>query len=48
MKQSKHSDSQIMAVAKPAEAGTPVPEMCPKLSDFLISGDPDKVAWMPL
>lgn len=28
MKTSRYSDSQIMAVLKQAEAGTPVPELC--------------------
>lgn len=28
MKKSKFSDSQIMAVLKQAEAGTPVPQLC--------------------
>jgi len=28
MKTSKYSDSQIMAILKEAEAGTPVPELC--------------------
>ncbi len=28
MKRSKFSDSQIMAILKQAEAGTPVPELC--------------------
>lgn len=28
MKKSKYSDSQIMAILKQAEAGTPVPELC--------------------
>ena len=28
MKKSRFSDSQIMAVLKQAEAGTPVPELC--------------------
>ena len=28
MKTSKYSDSQIMAILKEAEAGTPVPEIC--------------------
>ncbi len=28
MKKSKFSDSQIMAILKQAEAGTPVPELC--------------------
>jgi len=28
MKQSKFSDSQIMAILKQAEAGMPVPELC--------------------
>ena len=28
MKRSKFSDSQIMAILKQAEGGTPVPELC--------------------
>jgi putative transposase len=28
MKRSRYSDSQIMAILKQAEAGTPVPELC--------------------
>ena len=28
MKKSKYSDSQIMAIRKQAEAGSPVPELC--------------------
>jgi putative transposase len=28
MKKSKYSDSQILAILKEAEAGTPVPELC--------------------
>ena len=28
MKKSKYSDSQILAILKQAEAGTPVPELC--------------------
>jgi len=28
MKKSRYSDSQIMAILKQAEAGTPVPELC--------------------
>lgn len=28
MKQSRFTDSQIMAILKQAEAGTPVPELC--------------------
>jgi len=28
MKKSKYSDSQIMAIIKQGEAGTPVPELC--------------------
>jgi putative transposase len=28
MKTSRYSDSQIMAILKQAEAGTPVPELC--------------------
>ena len=28
MKKSKYSDSQIVAILKQAEAGTPVPELC--------------------
>jgi len=28
MKRSKYSDSQILAIFKQAEAGTPVPELC--------------------
>ncbi|HGF7185361.1 TPA: transposase, partial [Vibrio cholerae] len=28
MKTSKFTDSQIMAILKQAEAGTPVPELC--------------------
>ena len=28
MKRSKYSDSQILAILKQAEAGTPVPELC--------------------
>jgi len=28
MKKSKYSDSQIMAILKQAEAGSPVPELC--------------------
>ena len=28
MKKSKYSDSQIIAILKQAEAGTPVPELC--------------------
>lgn len=28
MKKSRYTDSQIMAVLKQAEAGTPVPELC--------------------
>lgn len=28
MKKSKYSDSQIMAILRQAEAGTPVPELC--------------------
>ncbi|CAA0096284.1 Uncharacterised protein [BD1-7 clade bacterium] len=28
MKKSKYSDSQIIAILKQAEAGTPVPEVC--------------------
>lgn len=28
MRKSKYSDSQIIAVLKQAEAGTPVPELC--------------------
>ena len=28
MKKSRYSDSQIMAIIKQAEAGTPVPELC--------------------
>jgi len=28
MKKSRYSDSQIMAILKEAEAGTPVPELC--------------------
>ena len=28
MKKSRYSDSQIMAILKQAEAGTPIPELC--------------------
>ena len=28
MKKSRYSDSQILAILKQAEAGTPVPELC--------------------
>ena len=28
MKKSKYTDSQILAILKQAEAGTPVPELC--------------------
>ena len=28
MKKSRYSDSQIIAIIKQAEAGTPVPELC--------------------
>jgi len=28
MKKSRYSDSQIMAIVKQADAGTPVPELC--------------------
>jgi putative transposase len=28
MKKSKYSDSQVMAILKQAEAGSPVPELC--------------------
>lgn len=28
MRKSRYSDSQIMAIPKQAEAGTPVPELC--------------------
>lgn len=28
MKKSNYSDSQIMAILRQAEAGTPVPELC--------------------
>ena len=28
MKKSKYSDSQIMAILKQAEAGSPIPELC--------------------
>ena len=28
MKRSRYTDSQIMAILKQAEAGTPVPELC--------------------
>lgn len=28
MKKSRYTDSQIMAILKQAEAGTPVPELC--------------------
>ena len=28
MKKSRYSDSQIMAILKQADAGTPVPELC--------------------
>ena len=28
MKKSRYSDSQIMAILKQAEAGTPVPQLC--------------------
>ena len=28
MKKSRHSDSQIIAIIKQAEAGTPLPELC--------------------
>lgn len=28
MKKSRYSDSQIMAIIKQADAGTPVPELC--------------------
>ena len=28
MKKPRHTDSQIMAIIKQAEAGTPVPELC--------------------
>ena len=30
MKKSRYSDSRIMAIIKQAEAGTPVPELCPE------------------
>jgi hypothetical protein len=28
MKKSRHSDNQIMTIIKPADAGTPLPELC--------------------
>ena len=28
MKKSRYTDSQIMAILKQAEAGTPIPELC--------------------
>ena len=31
MKKSRYSDSQIMAILKQAEAGSPVPELCREL-----------------
>jgi hypothetical protein len=50
MKTSRFSDSQILAILKQAEAGTPVPEMCrehgalalPRFTD----GAPNMAAWM--
>ena len=35
MKRSRFTDSQIMAVLKQAEAGTPVPDLCREHGDVL-------------
>lgn len=41
MKKSRFTDSQIIAVLKQAEGGTPVPELC------RANGGPSSGAWMP-
>lgn len=49
MKTSKFTDSQIMAILKQAEAGTPVPELCREhgMSRLLFTnGEPNLAAWM--
>lgn len=42
MKKSRYSDSQIMAILKQAESGTPVSELCREygMSSATINGDP--------
>ena len=50
MKKSRHTDSQIMAILKQAEAGTPVPELCRERgmssASVFISGALSTVGWM--
>jgi putative transposase len=50
MKTSKFSDSQIMAILKQAEAGTPAPELCREhgiSSALSTNGDHDLAVWIP-
>ncbi len=59
MKTSRFSDSQIIAILKQAEGGSPVPELCrehgissatfyaQRKSPWGTSGAPNLAAWMP-
>jgi putative transposase len=50
MKKSRYSDSQILAILKQAEAGTPVPALCREhgmSSAAFTNGGPNTAAWMP-
>ena len=50
MKKTRHSDSQILAILKQAESGTPVPVLCREhgmSSTALYKCGPNSVAWMP-
>jgi putative transposase len=49
MKTSRFTDSQIIAILKQAEAGSPVPELCREhgISNATsTSGAPNSAAWM--
>jgi putative transposase len=50
MKKSRYSDSQILAILKQAEGGTPVPQLCRehgKSSATFYRGAPSTAAWTP-
>ena len=50
MKQSRFTDSQIIAILKQAETGTPVPEVCREhgISSATFYGAPNTQVWMHL
>ncbi|SUA56916.1 Uncharacterised protein [Oligella urethralis] len=51
MRKSRYTDSQILAILKQAEAGTPLPALCREhgmsSATFYKNGVPNMVAWTP-